>query len=172
MIIYEYNHCFWKLAASKSLQSHIAKSVTVRFCGSGPSAKDLEGCPWDALHSGLALGFSWLWCSCTTAEGASAIPKENRASGCCRKQIPTCSSLYSITAGRLEAFVKVEETEWGVAVCDMMEVLELWSVGKKKCFITRSHWKLVPLIGKGSEFSCVRRPCRKIQDCVQQGIAA
>lgn len=114
MIIYEYNHCFWKLAASKSLQSHVAKSVTVRFCGSGPSAKDLEGCPWDALHSGLALGFSWLWCFCTTAEGASAIPKENRASGCCRKQIPTCSSLYSITAGRLEAFVKVEETEWGV----------------------------------------------------------
>lgn len=170
MIIYEYNHCFWKLAASKSLQSHVAKSVTVRFCGSGPSAKDLEGCPWDALHSGLALGFSWLWCFCTTAEGASAIPKENRASGCCR--FPHAAHYTVSQLGDWKLLWKWRRQS-EVCCC-------LWydggfgamKCGKKKCFITRSHWKLVPLIGKGSEFSCVRRPCRKIQDCVQQGIAA
>lgn len=130
-------------------------------------------------------GFSWPWCCCVTAEGASAIPQERgRVLGVTesRFQYAFIRALLQQGDRRLSLMQRIthysinaERSLWKRGLFLFAIWWRFWSynVWGKKLYlvVTRSPWELVTTMGRGGlhgEFSPAVRPCRKIRERVPE----
>lgn len=107
-------------------------------------------------------GFSWPWCCCVTAEGASAIPQERRrVLGVTesRFQYAFICALLQQGDRRLSLMQRIthysinaERSLWKRGLFLFVIWWRFWSYkvwGKKLYLVTRSPWELVTMIGRG-----------------------